>query len=150
MSTYTIKDAAKLMNVPTSTIRYYDKEGLIPFIERKESGYRIFTEEALSALKIIDCLKKTGMPIKDIRQFFQWIDEGDDSLEERYEMFLERKAAVEAQMAELQQVMDTINYKCWYYETALKAGKRPITRCIASLQSSSYTVFKQKIGEDFL
>ena len=74
MSTYTIKDAAKLMNVPPSTIRYYDKEGLIPSIKRKETGYRIFTEEALSALKIIDCLKKTGMPIKDIRQFFQWID----------------------------------------------------------------------------
>ncbi|CAI3305517.1 MerR family transcriptional regulator [Enterococcus cecorum] len=126
MSTYTIKDAAKLMNVPPSTIRYYDKEGLIPSIKRKETGYRIFTEEALSALKIIDCLKKTGMPIKDIRQFFQWIDEGDDSLEERYEMILERKAAVEAQMAELQQVMDTINYKCWYYETALKAGTEAI------------------------
>lgn len=126
MSTYTIKDAAKLMNVPPSTIRYYDKEGLIPSIKRKETGYRIFTEEALSALKIIDCLKKTGMPIKDIRQFFQWIDEGDASLEERYEMFLERKAAVEAQMAELQQIMDTINYKCWYYETALKAGTEAI------------------------
>lgn len=126
MSTYTIKDAAKLMNVPPSTIRYYDKEGLIPSIKRKETGYRIFTEEALSALKIIDCLKKTGMPIKDIRQFFQWIDEGDASLEERYEMFLERKAAVETQMAELQQVMDTINYKCWYYETALKAGTEAI------------------------
>ena len=126
MSTYTIKDAAKLMNVPPSTIRYYDKEGLIPSIKRKETGYRIFTEEALSALKIIDCLKKTGMPIKDIRQFFQWIDEGDDSLEERYEMFLKRKAAVETQMAELQQVMDTINYKCWYYETALKAGTEAI------------------------
>ncbi|MEQ3473102.1 MerR family transcriptional regulator [Enterococcus cecorum] len=126
MSTYTIKDAAKLMNVPPSTIRYYDKEGLIPSIKRKETGYRIFTEEALSALKIIDCLKKTGMPIKDIRQFFQWIDEGDASLEERYEMFLERKAVVEEQMAELQQVMDTINYKCWYYETALKAGTESI------------------------
>ena len=126
MSTYTIKAAAKLMNVPPSTIRYYDKEGLIPSIKRKETGYRIFTEETLSALKIIDCLKKTGMPIKDIRQFFQWIDEGDDSLEERYEMFLERKAAVETQMAELQQVMDTINYKCWYYETALKAGTEDI------------------------
>ena len=66
------------------------------------------------------------MPIKDIRQFFHWIDEGDNSLEERYEMFLERKAAVETQMAELQQVMDTINYKCWYYETALKAGTEAI------------------------
>ncbi|MDZ5504357.1 MerR family transcriptional regulator [Enterococcus cecorum] len=126
MSTYTIKDAAKLMNVPPSTIRYYDKEGLIPSIKRKETGYRIFTEEALSALKIIDCLKKNGMPIKDIRQFFQWIDKGDDSLEERYEMFLERKAVVEEQIAELQQVMDTINYKCWYYETALKAGTEAI------------------------
>lgn len=73
MSTYTIKDAAKLMNVPPSTIRYYDKEGLIPFIERKESGYRIFTEEAIATLKIIDCLKKTGMSIKDIRQFCQWV-----------------------------------------------------------------------------
>lgn len=126
MSTYTIKDAAKLMNVPPSTIRYYDKEGLIPFIERKESGYRIFTEEAIATLKIIDCLKKTGMPIKDIRQFCQWVNEGDASLEERYEMFLERKAAVEAQMAELHQIMDTINYKCWYYETALKAGTEAI------------------------
>lgn len=126
MSTYTIKDAAKLMNVPPSTIRYYDKEGLIPFIERKESGYRIFTEEAIATLKIIDCLKKTGMSIKDIRQFCQWVNEGDASLEERYEMFLERKAAVETQMAELQQVMDTINYKCWYYETALKAGTEAI------------------------
>ena len=126
MSTYSIKDPAKLMNVPPSTIRYYDKEGLIPFIERKESGYRIFTEEALSALKMIDCLKKTGMPIKDIRKFCQWVNEGDTSLEERYEMFLERKAAVEAQMAELQQVMDTINYKCWYYETALKAGTEDV------------------------
>ena len=82
MSTYTIKDAAKLMNVPPSTIRYYDKEGLIPFIERKESGYRIFTEEAIATLKIIDCLKKTGMSIKDIRQFCQWVNEGDASLED--------------------------------------------------------------------
>ena len=66
------------------------------------------------------------MSIKDIRQFCQWVNEGDDSLEECYEMFLERKAVVEAQMAELQQVMDTINYKCWYYETALKAGTEAI------------------------
>ena len=42
MQKYTIKDAAKIMNVPTSTIRFYDKEGLLPFMERMESGYRIF------------------------------------------------------------------------------------------------------------
>jgi DNA-binding transcriptional MerR regulator len=66
MSKYTIKDAAKIMNVPTSTIRFYDKEGLLPFMERLESGYRVFSEEDLAMLRTIDCLKKTGMSIKEI------------------------------------------------------------------------------------
>lgn len=123
---YTIKDAAKLMGVPTSTIRYYDKEGLLPFMERMESGYRIFTEKDIATLRIIDCLKKTGMPIKEIRQFSEWLEQGDASLQQRYEMFLERKRVVEEQMAELQKILDTVNYKCWYYETAIAAGTEKI------------------------
>lgn len=124
--TFTIKDAAKMMGVPASTIRYYDKEGLLPFVERKESGYRIFTEKDIAALRIIDCLKKTGMSIKEIRQFSGWIEQGDASLQQRYEMFLERRRIVEKQMAELQKVLDTVNYKCWYYETAVAAGTEKI------------------------
>lgn len=50
---YTIKDAARIMGVPTSTIRYYDKEGLLPFVERLASGYRIFTEKDIATLRII-------------------------------------------------------------------------------------------------
>ncbi len=123
---YTIKDAAKLMGVPTSTIRYYDKEGLLPFMKRMASGYRIFTEKDLATLRIINCLKKTGMPIKEIRQFSDWLEQGDASLQQRYEMFLERKRAVEKQMAELQEILDTVNYKCWYYETAIAAGTEKI------------------------
>ncbi|CUN74213.1 MerR family transcriptional regulator [Eubacterium sp. am_0171] len=126
MKNYTIKDAAKKMNVPASTIRYYDKSGLLPFMERSESGYRLFTEKDIATLRIIDCLKKTGMPIKEIRQFSEWLQEGDASLQQRYEMFLERKRAVESQMAELQEIMDTIKHKCWYYETAIAAGTEKI------------------------
>lgn len=66
------------------------------------------------------------MSIKDIRQFSQWVLMGDDSLQERYEMFLERKKAVEAQMADLQKTLDFINHKCWYYETAIEAGTEKI------------------------
>ena len=73
---YTIKDAARIMGVPTSTIRYYDKEGLLPFVERLASGYRIFTEKDIATLRIIDCLKKTGMSIKEIRQFSSWLEQG--------------------------------------------------------------------------
>lgn len=123
---YTIKDAADMMHVPTSTIRYYDKEGLLPFVERLESGYRIFTEKDLATLRIIDCLKKTGMSIREIRQFSQWLEQGDASLQQRYEMFLERKRAVEAQMKELQGILDIINMKCRYYEEAIAAGTEKI------------------------
>ncbi len=131
MPKYTIKDAAKIMNVPTSTIRYYDKEGLLPFMERLESGYRVFSEDDLAMLRTIDCLKKTGMPIKEIRQFIEWVQQGDDSLDERYKMFLERKKVVEAQMSELRATLDIVNFKCWYYKSALEAGsEQPVTAYI--------------------
>lgn len=126
MKYYTIKDAAKKMNVSTSTIRYYDKEGLLPFMGRSESGYRLFTPKDIATLHVIDCLKRTGMPIKEIRQFSEWLQKGDTSLKQRYEMFLERKRIVETQMAELEKIMDTINYKCWYYETSIAAGTEKI------------------------
>ena len=123
---YTIKQVAEIMNMTPATLRYYDKLGLLPFIERKDSGYRIFSDADITMLHVIVCLKKSGMPIKDIQQFSKWVQMGDDSLKERYEMFLERKRIVEAQMAELQKTLDFINHKCWYYETAIEAGTEKI------------------------
>lgn len=123
---FSISEVAKKMNLSVSTIRYYDKEGLLPFIERTESGYRIFLESDVKMLEIIECLKHTGMSIKDIKAFSNWVKDGDYSLEQRYEMFLERKKVVEAQIQELQKSLDLINHKCWYYKTALEAGTENI------------------------
>lgn len=123
---YTIKEAARIMNVPPSTIRYYDKEGLLPFVGRLASGYRFFTEKDIATLRMIDCLKKTGMPIKKIREFSQWLTQGDASLRQRYEMFLDRRREVEAQIAGLEEVLEVIQYKCRYYEEALAAGTERI------------------------
>ena len=123
---YTIKQAAEITKLTPVTLRYYDKQGLLPFMERKESGYRMFSDGDIAMLRVIECLKKSGMSIKDIRQFSEWVLMGDDSLQERYEMFLERKKAVEAQMAELQKTLDFINHKCWYYETAIETGTEKI------------------------
>lgn len=124
--TYTIKEVAETLDMNASTIRYYDAEGLLPFMERKASGYRIFTERNIATLRVIHCLKKTGMSIKEIRQFSKWLEQGDASLQQRYDMFLERKRAVEQQISELQDFLKVINYKCWYYETAIEAGTEKI------------------------
>ena len=125
---YTIKEIADLMNLPTSTIRYYDKQGLLPFVERSDSGYRQFSEDDLGLLKMIECLKSTGMSIKEIRQFTIWLQQGDASLQQRYDMFLERRKAVQEQMDTLRKTMEIIEYKCWYYETALAAGTEAVHR----------------------
>lgn len=114
------------MNLTVYTLRYYDKEGLMPFVERTHSGNRLFKESDLSALKVIECLKATGMPIKEIKNFIDWCSEGDATLQQRYDMFLERRANVEAQMEELRKTMEVIEHKCLYYKTALEAGTEDI------------------------
>lgn len=114
--TYSIGEVAKKLNLSTSTLRYYDKEGLLPFVERNNSGIRTFTDDDLKLLYIIECLKNTGMPIKDIKVFIDWCMLGDSTLNERYNMFIERKKIVEEQMACLQKTLDTIAYKCWYLQ----------------------------------
>ncbi|MDO4854161.1 MAG: MerR family transcriptional regulator [Coriobacteriia bacterium] len=123
---YTIKQAAELVGLTPVTLRYYDKQGLLPFLERRESGYRLFSDDDIAMLRVIECLKRSGMSIKEIRRFTEWVQMGDDSLQERYGMFLERKKTVEAQVVELQETLDFINHKCWYYETAIEAGTEKI------------------------
>lgn len=68
---YTIGEVSKIFDLPISTLRYYDKEGLFPDLIRI-NGIRKFTEKELEALRVIECLKKTGLEIKDIKQFMDW------------------------------------------------------------------------------
>lgn len=126
MKTYSISEVAGMLNLTPYTLRYYDKEGLMPFVERTASGTRRFKDTDIQALHVIECLKATGMPIKEIKQFIDWCGEGDASLQQRYDMFLERKATVEAQMEALKKTMDVIDHKCDYYEKALKAGTEDV------------------------
>lgn len=117
---YSISDVSKMTNLPISTLRYYDKEGLLPYIERKTSGYRVFKDDDIRMLEIIECFKNTGMSIKEIKHFIELVKQGNSSLQERYNLFLERKKTVEKQMEDLQKQLDLINYKCEYYYAALQ------------------------------
>ncbi|MBT2738834.1 MerR family transcriptional regulator [Bacillus sp. ISL-7] len=126
MKTYSISEVAKELNLTVYTLRYYDKEGLIPFVERTPSGTRVFKESDIDALKVIECLKATGMPIKEIKTFIDWCSDGNSTLQQRYDMFLDRKAHVEAQMEELKKTMEVIEHKCLYYKTALDVGTEDI------------------------
>ena len=118
---YTIGQVAEMFGLPISTLRYYDKQGLFPHMERV-SGIRKFSDTEIEALRVIECLKKAGMEIKDIKQFMDWCHQGDSTISLRKELIKKQRRAVEEQIRQLNETLDVLDYKQWYYETAEKAG----------------------------
>ena len=125
---YTVGEMAKLLGVAPSTLRYYDQEGLLPFVERSSNGIRVFKDADYEWLQVIECLKKTGMPLKDIREFIRMAMQGDETIDERLELIVRQREAVRKQMEELQQTLETLDFKQWYYETARDAGTTAVPR----------------------
>ena len=93
---YTISEAAEKVGIPATTIRYYDKEGLLPNIKRK-NGIRVFEDIDLRLMGLLTCLKDTGMPIKRIREYVELTKKGDASLQERYEIIKAQRRFVHPQ-----------------------------------------------------
>ncbi len=118
---YTIGQVSERFHIPISTLRYYDKEGLFPEIQRT-SGIRRFGEKEIDALRVIECLKKSGLEIKDIKQFMEWCIQGSETYPQRLNLFLRQRRQVEAEIAHMNRVLDMLKFKCWYYEEALKDG----------------------------
>ncbi|CAI3947364.1 MerR family transcriptional regulator [Commensalibacter communis] len=118
---YTIHQVAKKLNINPHTIRYYAKEGLFPFVDRNAAGVRIFQETDVEWASLIQCLKNSGMKLKDIKQFIDWVVQGDSTINQRLEFFRNHQRNVEQQLAELQEVLKVVKYKRKYYEEAKKS-----------------------------
>lgn len=122
MKTYTIGQAAERAGLSADTLRYYDKQGLLPFVARAENGYRVFTEEDFAWLDTIACLKGTGMELKDIRAFIRWCMQGDSTLQNRLDLILARKREVESQISQLRGYLNKLEQKIDHYRQALDAA----------------------------
>lgn len=125
---YTVGEMAKKLGVASSTLRYYDQEGLLPFVERSSGGTRIFKDSDYEWLQIIDCLKKTGMQLKDIKTFVEMAMQGDETIEPRLNLIIKQKEAVKAKIAELEETLLSLEFKEWYYTTAKECGSTDVPR----------------------
>lgn len=118
---YSIGQVAEMFGLPISTLRYYDKQGLFPNMERV-SGIRKFSDNELEALRVIECLKKSGLEIKDIKQFMDWCVEGVSTYPQRKALFEKQRERLEAELIHMNKVLDMLKFKCWYYEQATQDG----------------------------
>ncbi|MED1946926.1 MULTISPECIES: MerR family transcriptional regulator [Brevibacillus] len=113
---YTIKQVADRFGLPAHTLRYYDKEGLLPFVSRDKNGNRLFSELDLNWIALICCLKNTGMPIKEIKEYSDWCKQGSQKLEERKALLIAHREQVEKQIEEFQKNLALIDTKIATYE----------------------------------
>ena len=120
--TYSIGEIAEKLGVTTSTLRYYDKEGLMPYVDRNDAGVRVFKDSDIPWLNVIGCLKKAGLPIKDIKNYIEMAYQGDNTIDARLQLFVTQREAIKKQIEELENTLAVLDYKCWYYETARAKG----------------------------
>ena len=117
---YTIGEVSEMLNIPVSTLRYYDIQKLLLDLKRDDAGNRIFDETNINALKLINCLKTSGISIKDIKKFMLLAKQGDKTISERKNFFLIQKQNIKDKTNELEKAMNMVEYKYWYYQTAEK------------------------------
>lgn len=118
---YTIGQVSERFGLPISTLRYYDKLGLFPHMART-SGIRRFGERELETLRVINCLKRSGLEIKEIKQFVDWCAAGPSTFAERKALLERRRQAVEAEIGQLEKALDMLRFKCWFYAQAIAEG----------------------------
>ncbi|MCM3186977.1 MerR family transcriptional regulator [Priestia megaterium] len=97
---YSINEVEKMYGLKASTLRFYEKEGILPKINRDSGGRRKYTEQELDWIQLVLALRSTGMTIGELKEYMDLIRKGHETLEERREMLLKYKANVETRMAE--------------------------------------------------
>ncbi|WP_261301497.1 MerR family transcriptional regulator [Paenibacillus andongensis] len=112
----TIKEVTELTEIAAHTLRYYEKEGLLPHVKRNENGKRLYDEEDLSWIHFVTALRATGMPIAQIQKYVYLYKEGDSTISERKLMMLNHKKEIERSIGDLYFNLDKINYKLALYD----------------------------------
>ena len=132
--TRTIQRAAAETGLTADTLRYYERIGILPGIGRSESGHRRFTDDDMGWIKLVQCLRATGMPLEDLHRYAELVQEGEDTAGERLALLEAHKARIQSEMGELAIALDLVERKTRWLSRARRAratscrpttGRRP-------------------------
>lgn len=119
---YSISQVAREFGLQVSTLRYYDNIGFFTNLKKDSAGNRVFTEQDKDVIQFVLYLKKSGMQLTQIKEYIEWMHEGDSTIEKRLNMFKEQKKKVLKDMEKLKETLSLLEFKEWYYTKALEDG----------------------------
>ncbi|MBU5482031.1 MerR family transcriptional regulator [Blautia sp. MSJ-19] len=116
MRTYSIREISELFSLPASTLRYYESEGLLPCVEKSSSGQRIYTEEHIERLNCINCFKRTGMTIPQLRKFFEYETDEAQHIDDIIHLLEDQEKQVDEKLRQLQKDSAHVHHKVAHYK----------------------------------
>src|SRR3954447_24783995 len=120
--TRTIQRAAAETGLSTDTLRYYERIGILPSIGRSESGHRRFTDDDMGWIKLVQCLRATGMPLEDLHRYAELVQEGEHTAGERLALLEAHRARIRSEMSELAIALGLVDEKIAGYTALVAKG----------------------------
>ena len=121
-----ISEVSEQCDISADTLRYYERVGLLPPVNRSDSGIRDYSDLDVRRVEFIKCMRTAGLPVEVLIEYYRLVQQGDETMEDRKDILVEHRAEVKARMAELQKTLDLIDYKISFYENAVLKAENAI------------------------
>lgn len=119
----TIKEVSEQLGITQDTLRYYEKVGMIPPVTRTEGGIRNYQEDDLSWVKLVNCMRNAGLPVKVMIDYLNLYKQGDSTIQERCKLLKKQRTKLLEQRKHIEETLEKLNYKIARYEVAVDTGK---------------------------
>jgi len=120
----TIAEVCERFDLSQDTLRYYEKIGLIPTVQRKASGIRNYTEEDCKWIEFIKCMRSAGLTIEFLSEYVKLFKEGDSTLDKRRNLLIEQRNHLKERMVEMQATLDRLDRKVERYDTLVSEKEK--------------------------
>ena len=118
----TIKEVCEKFDLSADTLRYYERVGVIPEVNRTKGGIRDYSDQDIKWVENAVCMRSAGVPVEMLIEYVKLFQEGDSTITARRDLLMEARAEVQKNLDKYQATMDRLNYKISRYEEAVKTG----------------------------
>lgn len=119
-----IAEVSEQFGLSSDTLRYYERIGLIPPVNRNESGIRDYTELDVRRVEFVKCMRSAGLPVEVLVDYIGLVQQGDQTIEARKEILMEQRELLLARMEQMQKTLDILNHKIEVYEKAVLKNEK--------------------------
>ncbi|KLU65664.1 HTH-type transcriptional regulator AdhR [Desulfosporosinus acididurans] len=124
----TITEVSEKFDLTQDTLRYYERIGLIPHVNRNKSGIRDYTEEDCKWVEFIKCMRNAGLPIEALIEYVALFQQGDETIGSRKELLTEQRKQLIRRMEDMQKTLERLNYKIESYEQSVVKKEKELKR----------------------